>query len=595
MNFAANARYACQGTLGIFLALFLLWGSSVAMQPDDAAALLSRADNLKTSNHSEFTEMLRSLEQQTPNLPPEQQEYVRYLRGWQEAYVGNYEAALATLRGVVSTARNPTLQFRARVTMVNVLSIARRYEEAFTELSGLLDQVDQIEDPNVREQGLTVAALLYGDFGQHDLSLIYADKVIQENASGLGQCRAGQIKVKSLYDSSRAEKRPALLDDEIEKSVSACVAVGELTYANVVRGYRARLHMERDELPQALELLTRYDDEVRKSQYPRLISQYDVLLAQLHWRMKDAGRARQFALRAVEGAVKNEFTEPLVAAYHLLYSIEKERGNEQSALAFHEKYTAADKGYLDDIGARQLAYERVKHEVAANKLQIESLKLQRELDAKTIENVRLYVALLIAILGFIAFWAYRTKRSQLHFMNLSRRDGLTGTINRPYFMELAASTLDNCRKLRQDVALILCDLDHFKLINDRYGHAEGDVVLKRMVAVCQAHMRAADIFARVGGEEFCILLPGCGVGDARDRAEELRKAIATVSDKSRAIISASLGVTGTVLSSYDLQQLLAHADLALYQAKRAGRDCVVVYEKDSTVTTLRPTSLSTAQ
>ena len=176
----------------------------------------------------------------------------------------------------------------------------------------------------------------------------------------------------------------------------------------------------------------------------------------------------------------------------------------------------------------------------------------------------------------------------------SRRDGLTGIFNRPHFMELASSTLENCQVARQEVSLVLCDLDHFKEINDRYGHAEGDAVLKRMVTACQAHLRAADIFARVGGEEFCIMLPGCSAEDARERAEQLRIAISNATDKSRATISASMGVSATRPSGYELHQLMAHADTALYQAKRAGRDCVVVYDPNSIVKQLRPGSASVA-
>lgn len=577
MKLGSRTRLAWQGILRVLLLSFL-FGEVGAMEAREAAALLEQADRIRTSNHEEFARLLGVLEQQAAGLPKEQQEYVHYLRGYEQAYVGDYDAALGTLGELAASTSDRTLLFRARVT----------------QLSGLLEQVDQIEDRNVREQALTVAALLYGDFGQHDLSQLYADKVIQDNASGLGQCRGGQIKVKSLYDSSSAGRRPPHLAAEIDKTLSACAAANELTYANATRSYQVRLHMERNELAQALQILTRHYDEVRRSRYPRLISQYDVLLADVHWRMKDTDRAREFALRAIDNAVKDEFTEPLIAAYRLLYTIEKARGDAHAALGYHEKYMTADKGYLDDIGARRLAYERVKHEVAANELEIESLRLQRELDAKAIENVRLYVALLIVILGFIVFWAYKTKRSQLHFMNLSRRDGLTGIFNRPHFMDLAESTLENCRKLKQDVSLVLCDLDNFKQINDRYGHAEDDKVLKYMVEEAQAHLRAADIFGRVGGEEFCFLLPGCDIVDARRRAEELRRSIATITERSRATISASFGVTGTTLSGYELNQLLAHADSALYQAKRTGRNCVVVYDKDSIISTLRPGTLSTA-
>lgn len=583
---ALGAR--CRGAICSVALLLGPMLCATAMESGSAVELLQRADNIKTSDHAEFSRILDSLDQQTHALTAPQREYIAYLRGWQDAYVGNYDSALTRLKSFIDSSNDATLRFRARATMVNVLSIAKRYDDAFAELNRLLDGLEHVRDPSAREQGLTVAALLYDEVGQYDLSLDYADRVIAENWAGRGVCRGGQIKVKVLYESTRERQRPAALTQEIQRASSACESMGELTYANAVRGYEARLFMERGELKQALDLLLKHYDEVVRAQYPRVKSQYDVLLAQTYFRMGEMKLARDYGLRAVESAVKNEYTEPLVSAYHLLYSVDKQRGDTTSALQFYEKYTTADKGYLDDISARQLAFERVRHDLAAKKLQIESLELQRELDAKAIENVRLYIALLIAVLGFIVFWAYKTKKSQLHFMNLSRRDGLTGIFNRPHFMELAASTLDNCQKLKQDVSLILCDLDYFKEINDRYGHAEGDEVLKRMVAACHSHMRAADIFARVGGEEFCILLPACSVDDAKQRADQLRIAIASVSEQSRGTISASFGVTAAAISSYDLHQLMAHADLALYQAKRSGRNCVVGYDASCVVTAMRP-------
>jgi diguanylate cyclase (GGDEF)-like protein len=182
---------------------------------------------------------------------------------------------------------------------------------------------------------------------------------------------------------------------------------------------------------------------------------------------------------------------------------------------------------------------------------------------------------------FIALFAYRTKRSQLHFMKLSRVDGLTGIDNRPYFIAQAERALDATRKLEQEVCVILCDLDHFKSINDKFGHATGDHVLRQAVDACRKHLRASDLFGRFGGEEFCILLPGCSLADARQRCEQLRAAIASVTTESgnaSATVSASFGVAATSSSGYELRQLLAHADAALYRAKFAGRNCVVLYD-----------------
>jgi diguanylate cyclase (GGDEF)-like protein len=105
-------------------------------------------------------------------------------------------------------------------------------------------------------------------------------------------------------------------------------------------------------------------------------------------------------------------------------------------------------------------------------------------------------------------------------------------------------------------------------------------VLKRTVAACKTHLSRSDIFGRFGGEEFGILLPSCGPEDARHRAELLRTAIAGITayqGTTKATVSASFGIATTSASGHELQLLLAHADTALYEAKRMGRNRVVLH------------------
>jgi diguanylate cyclase (GGDEF)-like protein len=165
-------------------------------------------------------------------------------------------------------------------------------------------------------------------------------------------------------------------------------------------------------------------------------------------------------------------------------------------------------------------------------------------------------------------------------MSLSQIDGLTGTANRPHFLQQAQDALESAYKAQQPLCVILCDLDHFKSINDKYGHAAGDQVLRQTVTECQTYMRSGDLFGRFGGEEFSFLMAGCELEDARLRAEQLRLTIAGISANGAmgSSISASFGVASTAASGYDLRQLLAHADSALYAAKRAGRNRVAVYD-----------------
>ena len=189
--------------------------------------------------------------------------------------------------------------------------------------------------------------------------------------------------------------------------------------------------------------------------------------------------------------------------------------------------------------------------------------------------------LLLSGLAFIVLWAYKTKRSQIHFRKLARRDGLTGIFNRQHFIDAASDLLRYCGKSSRDACVIVIDLDHFKLVNDVHGHAAGDLVLKRAVRTCQTHLRSIDVFGRLGGEEFGIVLPDCALDAAQQRAEELRAAIENVAGSDARIdfpVSASFGIAASRSSGYDLRELLANADSALYEAKREGRNRIAIYK-----------------
>jgi diguanylate cyclase (GGDEF)-like protein len=558
-----------------------LVGSNAANSAEDFTQLLKQADNIKTSDPSEFATTMDLLDRESSNLTPAQLQYLRYLSAWRTAYRGSYANAIATLKTIIDDPADATLQFRARATVVNVLAIATQYEEAFSQLGHLINQLPNISDGNAREQGLIAAAVLYNRVEQFDLSIHYAQIMISENWGGRGVCKGGQLKLEAL---SRSERLVGAIS-EIQPTIEACIELREPIYANFIRQYLAQYYFAQHRFEESIELLRAHFDEVVLSKYPPLISSYESLLASSYREIGDSDLAKQFATRAIASAIKNEYTEPLVNAYRMLYLLAKEQGDTKSALAYYEKYSAADKGYLDDISARQLAYQRVKYEVDAGKLQIDALnkqnkvlQLQRQLDDKAMENVRLYIALLTSVLFLIAVWAYKTKRSQQHFRKLSRRDGLTGIFNRPHFIELAEQALKDASKMRRQVCVVFCDLDHFKSVNDTYGHAQGDYVLQRAVVACQACLRATDVFARIGGEEFGVLLTGCNLEDARSRAEQMRIAVAeSHQHDGKFQVSASFGIASSDTSGYDLQTLMTHADAALYRAKRVGRNRVVCY------------------
>jgi diguanylate cyclase (GGDEF)-like protein len=147
-------------------------------------------------------------------------------------------------------------------------------------------------------------------------------------------------------------------------------------------------------------------------------------------------------------------------------------------------------------------------------------------------------------------------------------------------MDEAKAMLQACSKASSVACLILVDLDNFKQVNDTHGHIAGDGVLRQTVEMFQLHMRSDDLFGRLGGEEFGILLQDCSLETGVHRAEELRAAIAGfIHAGVEVAVSASFGVTSTAHSGYELRQMLIHADSALYGAKRKGRDRVERFDE----------------
>jgi two-component system chemotaxis response regulator CheY len=170
---------------------------------------------------------------------------------------------------------------------------------------------------------------------------------------------------------------------------------------------------------------------------------------------------------------------------------------------------------------------------------------------------------------------------------LATRDSLTGLPNRRALSERVRVELSRAARARTSVGLILMDLDHFKRINDEFGHAAGDQALRQVAEVLQKGKRDYDFAGRWGGEEFLVVLPGTSLPQTAMVAERIRKAIETVrldlDGTGRVELKASLGVACAPPASppVGLDDLLRQADGALYRAKQEGRNCVRVQEPPS--------------
>lgn len=173
------------------------------------------------------------------------------------------------------------------------------------------------------------------------------------------------------------------------------------------------------------------------------------------------------------------------------------------------------------------------------------------------------------------------KQRLRHMQRLALEDPLTRVLNRRGLKKSLTFELDRAQRYRQELACIVCDLDHFKSVNDSYGHLIGDQVLVGFARLMRRQCRKSDLIGRIGGEEFCILLPSCSLEKAAEWAEKVRTEVGRTDfgPSERPVrITASFGVVAFDQSYADAAQLIDRADHSLLRAKAEGRNRVIVQE-----------------
>jgi diguanylate cyclase (GGDEF)-like protein len=174
-----------------------------------------------------------------------------------------------------------------------------------------------------------------------------------------------------------------------------------------------------------------------------------------------------------------------------------------------------------------------------------------------------------------------------HVAMEARVDGKTGLLNDKTWRGEAAREIARAARTRTPLALGIIDIDHFKQVNDTYGHPAGDTVLSAVAATAAALLGPYDLIGRVGGEEFAFVLPNSPLQEATEVAERLREAISFAlpvqasADRMTPQVTVSIGVAAADRPGWDLDRYLSHADQALYAAKRAGRDAVWVVSPEN--------------
>ena len=548
------------------------------------AAWLREADEVRSSHPARLAELLVELDAAASHATPAQRDHLAYLHAYADAYSGRYASALTEARHLAETAADPDLRMRARALIVVIHGLTRHFAEGLRELEALHDGLPAIRDDAIRRQALFASAGLYRQVGQYGLAIRDLDQLMAHSGTltERERCFTRQLR----QEAQQASGQPTD-EAELQDIIDQCVDAGEPLVANLARLSLARGKERAGEHAAAIQFLRSRLPDMEATRYPRLVSEVHSVLAEWLSQSGDIAGAERHALRAIAEATDDTALLPLTTAHRVLYEIADARGDVRAALHHYRRYAEADKAYLNDVKAREFAYQIVRRETQQQHQQIalldqqnQVLKLQQQVSLQAAQNTRLLIALLVFLLASIGYWAWRVTRRHHSLRELAEVDSLTGVCNRRHFLLQAGRTLEQCARGGDPVALVMFDLDHFKLVNDNHGHVAGDWVLEQAAAACRALCRRVDRIGRLGGEEFAILLPGCDAAAAARLAEQCRTRIAAIDTAASGHdfpVTASFGVTSSALSGYETSRLLSHADQGLYLAKRGGRNRVCIY------------------
>jgi diguanylate cyclase (GGDEF)-like protein len=258
---------------------------------------------------------------------------------------------------------------------------------------------------------------------------------------------------------------------------------------------------------------------------------------------------------------------------------------------YARRYAAANDAERTKAAAALRARFETDREIERNALLKRELDVSREQSQRQAQALRwnaIVVTSGVLVIALLIYFLIVNRRYRQQLVKLASQDGLTGLPNRRRTAELATSALANATATQTQLTIAIIDMDHFKVINDRCGHATGDFVLKEFARVGRESLRESDVLGRWGGEEFLLVMPGATLEFAMASLERMRTLVFGIrlpASGAGMRVSLSAGLATSLRHGRSLDEMIARADSALYVAKNEGRDLVRVADESYLATT----------
>lgn len=554
----------------------------------DVDKLLSETDAIRTSDFNEFTKNLKVLSDLQSEFTEKQHCFYRFLSAYELALRGDAQNSLKQFQEINNDCKYVDITIRVESLLANMSAISGDYQKALFYLDNILSQSDNIQDEYLRLSVYSSAYIVYDLLNQNQLSLDFAQIVIDRSPPPKQLCTASVYKYFSLLKLDLDE----IKESDVSNVINYCIEQGENSYAQAlnVRWLDYQLsHSKSDaDTEKVYQSLLDSMDSVSATQYKNLIVFTHSLMARTLEQLGRKEEAVEFAELALKGTGSLGDSQQKIDALQVLYNYHQSSGEFQRANDLLTDKNNTEIQYYKDKQEKLIAYQTVKHDsmAKANRIEFlnqqnEVLSLEKELAEKSRSNQLLLSYLFGSLAILLLYIGYRIKKQQEIYKSLSEMDHMTKIYNRKGMRDYMEYMLPYSEKKDETIAFGIFDLDYFKRVNDQYGHTVGDWVIKTTVKSCKALENEKATFARLGGEEFAIILRDSSINEIAEFSEACRAAIHSIEthyDTGHQFkVSASFGITTTKISGYDFSRLMSDADDALYHSKEKGRNRVTVY------------------
>jgi diguanylate cyclase (GGDEF)-like protein len=567
---------------GFIVALWSVSSLAAAITAEQFSQRLADANRLNLS--APWPESQAVLDELRPHLElADHDQIVQFMmiESRNQAIDGRLHESLATVEELLTHDLDPAQRLSAHARAANVGYVAREFETTFRHLNAALGL---LEDPALEPHAVnlySVAAYIYVLLGEHDDAVNFGQKAVDiahRTRPPRERCAAHQrlgFVYKRMGDVEAAEAQyRAGLDDCGESEDTLVTGTVEYGYGDLLQSI--------GRYEEASALLERAVATMEDQGYRSGLALARLYSARLALKRDDRERAESLLNAALPDLVQDGNSEYVAEVHRELANIAVQENRQADVIDHLFDSMAAREIYLQNVHDRRTAFLQVQFAVAETERELNQLREQQRI-VELEQQSRDQQAQLRWIVGFatvvlvliLVIMLIRAVRDRRRYRRLSQRDALTALSNHTRFFELAETTLALARDKRRPFTLILADIDHFKAVNDRYGHPVGDRVLRHVGERLRDGLGKVGILGRVGGEEFGMALPGLSPEDAIGRIEQLRRDLIGIKADGVGIpVTMSFGIA-SARADESLADLRARADQRLYRAKHGGRDRIV--------------------